>query len=269
MIFSELFTLLIYQPFFNILIFFYWLMSLVSEHPDMGVAVVALTILIRILLLPISLAEGRSVEERRQIGIRAKELEEEYSQDPVQLRAEMKQLFRSKPHIVAGEIFSLFIQVSISLMLWRIFASGLEGQDLDLVYPFMPQVELPFNLVFWGKFHLDHSALSHGFDGSVLFLNLLQSLCIFVLETLSIYNSPYPTSKSDVVRLQLVLPLMSFFIFMFLPAGKKLFVITTLLFSIVVTLVKIVRRQWVEYQLKSQLKEETLPKEESVLVDVK
>lgn len=273
---ADLFTTIVYQPFFNILVFFYWALAQLSPgYADMGVAVILLTILIRILLLPMSLAGERSEEERRQIAAKAKELEAELSHDPVQLRAEMKKLFRERPQVVIAEISSLAIQIMISLMLWRIFSTGLEGKDLHLIYPFVPTIDEPFNLMFMNKFNLGHSMISGGlahlkFDGSVFWLNLLQSIFIFILETLSIYTSPYPSSRSEVVRLQLVLPVVSFFVFMFLPAGKKLFVITTLAFSILLTLTKFIRRRFQDYSDRqaalAAAKEEGA---EPIVVDVK
>ncbi len=264
MILSDLFTTVIYQPFFNVLVFFYWILDQVTQgHPDMGIAVILLTILIRILLLPMSLAGDKSEAERRLIGQRVKELEEKYATDPIAFRHEKKQLLRQSKLVLAGELFSLAIQVAISLMLWRIFAQGLEGEDLHLLYPFMPKIEEPFNLVFLGKFDLAHSNI---------FLNLMQSLMIFILETLSIYTSPYPPEKGEVVRLQLILPIVSFFIFMLLPAGKKLFIITTLIFSIVLTLYKYIRHKYAEYKLKVAEKEAAQAaanQSEKVVVDVK
>lgn len=235
----HLFTTFIYQPFFNVLVFFYWGLDILTQgHPDMGIAVIMLAVLIRVLLLPISMMEDQSEEERRAIAKRIAELEEELSHDPVLLRKEIKALFKSRPRVVAGEIFSLFIQASVALMLWRIFSSGLEGEDLHLIYSFMPEVHFPFNLNFLGRFDLAHTSF---------FLNLLQSILIFVLETISIYTSPYPPAKGEVVRLQLVLPVVSFLVFMALPAGKKLFVITALLFSIGITIFKAIRRKWNSY----------------------
>ena len=264
MILSDLFTTVIYKPFFNVLVFFYWILDQVTQgHPDMGIAVILLTILIRILLLPMSLAGDKSEAERRLIGQRVKELEEKYATDPIAFRHEKKQLLRQSKLVLAGELFSLAIQVAISLMLWRIFAQGLEGEDLHLLYPFMPKIEEPFNLVFLGKFDLAHSNI---------FLNLMQSLMIFILETLSIYTSPYPPEKGEVVRLQLILPIVSFFIFMLLPAGKKLFIITTLIFSIVLTLYKYIRHKYAEYKLKVAEKEAAQAaanQSEKVVVDVK
>jgi len=47
-------------------------------------------------------------------------------------------------------------------------------------------------------------------------------------------------SRRDVIRLQLTLPIVSFLVFMFLPAGKKLFIITTLIFSILFKMYRII-----------------------------
>ncbi len=259
MILAQLFTLIVYQPFFNVLVFFYWVLGFLTQgHPDMGIAVIALTLLIRFLLLPISLMHDQSEVDKRQIALQAKELENEFSHDPIELRAKRKALFRESPRVVAGELISLGIQIMISLMLWRIFSTGLEGRDLHLLYPFMPSVDFPYNLVFLGRFDLSHGSL---------FLNLVQSILIFILETISINASPYPSSRSEVVRMQLVLPVVSFLVFMFLPAGKKLFVITTLCVSIVITTYKYFRRRFGEYKAEKSQAED--PNVEKVVVEVK
>lgn len=256
------FVLLIYQPFFNILLFFYWILDLVTQgNPDMGIAVIFLTILIRILMLPLSLAGDKSEIERRAISARLKELEEIYVDDPITFRKEKQKLLRTNTKVFVGEFVSLAVQVAITLMLWRIFSLGLEGADTHLIYGIMPEIEQPFNLVFLNRFDLAHTSV---------FLNLLQSLLIFVLETLSIYTSPYPPEKGEVVRLQLVLPVVSFFVFMFLPAGKKLFIITALIFSILIVLYKYFKHRYEAYKLQQAEKEAAAAEgHEQVVVDVK
>lgn len=261
---AHLFTLVIYQPFFNVLVFLYWVLDvLTGGGADMGVAVILLTVVIRVLLLPISMMQDRSELERRQMAQQLHDLQVELEHDPIRLRAETKKLFRDKPQVVAGELFSLAVQVMISLMLWRMFSTGLEGKDIHLLYPFMPQITLPFNLVFAGQFDLAHPNI---------ILNLIQSLMIFLLETLSIYTSPYPPSKGEVVRLQLILPVTAFFIFMFLPAGKKLFIITTLIFSSVITLIKYIRRRFEWYKARAEAAEQAAAKsaeEQPIVVQTK
>lgn len=246
MIIAQVFILLIYQPLFNILVGFYWLLGKLSENPDMGVAVILLTILVRILLLPLSLAGDSSEKERREIARKLKELEEEYANDQDGFQKARKKLFRKNRRVVAGEMISLIIQVTIALSLWRVFALGLVGKDLHLIYKFMPQVDFPFNLNFLGRYSLNEPHWQ---------LNLLQSVLIFVLETFSLVTSPYPVSRNEVVRMQLTLPVISFVIFSMMPAGKKLFVIVTLCFSIVLSVFKYIRRKFLDYKFKKEEEE--------------
>lgn len=259
---AHLFVILIYQPFLNVLVFFYWMLDIITRgNPDMGIAVILLTIVIRVILLPISLMEDRGEKERRALVHKSEELERIYASDPITLRSETKKLFRRNRGVIVGELFSLFVQIMIALMLWRMFATGLTGEDIHLIYSFMPKVELPFNLVFLNKFDLTHTNL---------WLNLLQSVMIFVVETASVLTSPYPTTKGEVVRLQLILPVISFIIFMNLPAGKKLFVIMTLIISLLLIIYKYIRRRFEEYKVNQEEKERlAAAAQEQLIVETK
>lgn len=257
---SDIFISVIYQPFLNLLVFLYWLLDIVTfGNADMGIAVIILTIFIRVLLLPLSLAGDRSEKERREIASQIKEIDERFATDPIKQEKYKKKVMRSNKRVLLAELFNLFIQVTIALMLWKIFNTGLQGADLDLIYPFMPEVDQPFNLIFLGRYDLGHTSFT---------LNLLQSFLIFLMETVSIFTSPYPVSKKDVVRLQLVLPLVSFVIFMNLPSGKKLFVITSLIFSILLTLGKFIYRKIKSFGKKDEdFSEETT--ESDIVVETK
>ncbi len=258
----HLFQVFIYQPFFNLLVGLYWLLNQIpGADLDMGVAVIVFTILIRILLLPISLAAHRQEKTRKEIESEIKSIEEKYANDPVILRQESKKTFRRNRGVVVAELFSLALQVIVALMLWKVFGSGLRGEDVHLVYSWMPEIfPIPDEkLMFMG-----YSLWEPHWQ-----LNLIQSLLIFVVETLAVYVSPYPISKGEVVRLQLVLPVISFAIFSQLPGGKKLFVIVTLLFSLAIILIRAISLKLREIQNRIEKKEELAQKQEDqVLVDV-
>ncbi len=231
----SIFTIAIYRPFFNLLVAIYLFLGLGSAEPDMGIAVIILTLIIRILLLPLSLAGSKSEPQRREVTKKLKELEKEFAQKPHEFKKARKKLFGKNRRLLIAELVSLGIQVITALMLFRIFKTGLEGKDLHLLYDFMPKVSESFNLEFLGRFDLSRSSLT---------LNLVQSLSIFIFETVAAITSPYPYSRAETVRLQFTLPVVSFFIFLFLPAGKKLFVITTLLFSTALLIAKYVYKRF-------------------------
>lgn len=223
------FVTYIYQPFFNILVGLYWLVGQTFGSPDMGIAVILFALVVQIILLPLSLSSDRSEKEKALIAEKIKELEKTYHSDPIKLRQETKKIMHSNPGAVISETINILIQLIIILMLYRIFKTGLEGEDLHLVYSFMPDIRTPINLFFLGTFDLSQTNNT---------LNFIQALLIFAIEALHMLFSPNPTSRRDFLSLAIFLPIFSFLIFMFLPAGKKLFIITSLLFAIGVLLIK-------------------------------
>jgi len=243
---THFFTIFIYQPFFNLLVFFYWLLGLGGGVADMGVAVIILSIIVRIILLPVSLAGDRTEAERREINAKLAKIEKDFAHEPIRLKQEYKKILRGNKRIIFSEILNLGIQMMVALMLWRVFETGLEGKDLHLIYNFMPKIKLPFNLMFLGKYDLSRPNI---------ILNLLQSFLIFLFETVLMLTSTYKVERKDVIRLQFTLPLVSFLIFMFMPSGKKLFIITSLIFSILLVFYKTVKRTYNDYKRKAEEKE--------------
>lgn len=218
----NIFVRLIYQPFFNILTGIYYLLDQIPNlEADMGIAVILLTIFIRLLMLPITIASTRSKTERHHLQQQINSINKN-TPNPQTKKKQIRSLFNSNKRILISEVISFLIQITIFFILYRIFTTGLVGADLYLLYDFMPPINLPFNLYFLGKYDLTHTNLT---------LNLIQSLTIIAVEAVSLINSPVPIDQSDVVRYLFILPIASFIIFIYLPAGKKLFVITTLWFS--------------------------------------
>lgn len=217
-----MFETYVYQPFFNVLVGIYYVLGQISpELEDMGVAVIIFAILVRIVTFPLTIAGERSEEEKRKIVERVQEVKREHAHDPVRQKAEVKLVMRGNIRTVLATTANLLIQLGIILMLYRIFNTGLTGRDFHLLYSFMPDVT-HVNLLFLGKYDLSHTNAT---------LNLLQSVMIFIVEFLVALRSPLAVSRRDVALLQFVLPIASYFVFIFLPAGKKVFIITSLAFS--------------------------------------
>lgn len=224
-----IFETYIYQPFFNILVGLYWLVGQVMPPPDMGIAVILFAVAVRLILLPIDLAGERSEEDKLQISQKIHELQKDLASDPVKLAEETKKTLRQSPGAIISEVVNIVIQLIIILMLYRIFTTGLEGADLHLLYKFMPNIRTPINLMFLGKYDLSHTNTT---------LNIIQSLMIGLNEILHLVFAPVKASRKDFISLVVLFPIVAFILFLFLPAGKKVFIITSLAFSIVVKLVK-------------------------------
>jgi len=217
-----MFITYIYQPFFNILVGIYWLLGQINpELLDMGIAVIVFSLVIKFMLFPLTIAGERSEEEKKKIVNQVNAAKLKYQSEPIKLKPAIRKIMRSNMRPVLAASANMLIQLIIIVVLYRIFTTGLEGADFHLLYDFMPRIN-HVNLMFLGKFDLSHPNAT---------LNLYQSLMIFVVEFLIALRSPIPISRRDVVLLQVILPIGSYIIFMFMPSGKKIFIITALIFS--------------------------------------
>lgn len=141
----------------------------------------------------------------------------------------MNQVMRQRPGAIISEVINVIFQALIIIMLYRIFSTGLEGADLHLLYKFMPKIQTPINLMFLGIYDLSVTNNT---------LNILQSLMIAANEAMHLYFSPVKPDQKDFVSLVIIFPLICFVIFMFLPSGKKIYIITSIAFTMVVRLVR-------------------------------
>ncbi len=218
-----------YQPFLNALVLVYWALDQVMKEPDMGIAVIIFTVLIRIFLLPLTIASTQSEDERRLIGREFEEIRRHYEDsEPLVFQQKKKELIEKYRPTIRFEFINLTIQVIIAVILWRIFGEGLAGKDLHLLYDWMPEVDLPFNLTFLGKIDLTKPSL---------LMNFLSSSLLFLVETLNLTFSPIPPSREDRL-VQFLLPILVFFYLFRMPAGKKFFIVVTLIISTIIILVR-------------------------------
>lgn len=220
---------IVYQPFFNLLVVIYYGLQQVIPNADMGMAVILFTIVFRIIILPLSISTSQTEDEKEEMLKKLAELEEKYKNNPVLLKSESKKVFRTNKRVIISEVFDVGIQVLIAIMLYRIFSTGLEGADFHLLYSKVPVPKEPFNLVFLGTYDLSKPNL---------FLNILNSVVIFAAEAVNIAKSGRPANREDKMAL-FVFPTVAFIFFAYMPAGKKLFVITTLMFSIAIMVVQL------------------------------
>lgn len=225
----DFFTLYIYQPFFNILVGLYWVTGKFAEYPDMGIAVILFAIAVRIILLPFDMASERSDEEKFNISQKIGSLKREFSDNPIRQKEEIRKIMKQSPGAILSEIFTVVIQLTIIVVLYRIFTTGLEGEDMHLLYGFMPSIEEPINLMFLNKYDLSHTNAT---------LNLIQSVMIALSEFIHLKLSPLKSSRREFLSLVVIFPVVCFLVFVFLPAGKKVFIISSLAFTIVVHVFK-------------------------------
>lgn len=131
---SALFHGLIYVPLYNGLVFF---VDIVPGH-DMGLAVITLTIVVRILIYPLSQRAVRSQMAMKKLAPEVEELKKKYKKNSPEQSTAIWALYRERGiHPLAG-IGLLLVQLPILFGLYWVFLKGgFPAVDPSLLYPFV------------------------------------------------------------------------------------------------------------------------------------
>src|SRR5258708_4656293 len=130
---TQIFHTLLYAPLFNALIF---LANLIPGH-DLGLAIIALTVVIRFLFLPLSIKSQRSQRALNAINQQIAALKEKHKHDQAAQGAAMMQLYKENNINPVAGCLPLLIQLPILIALYRAFIAGLNPQSLSMLYPFV------------------------------------------------------------------------------------------------------------------------------------
>lgn len=132
---KELYTVILYQPLFNLLIFFYNLI------PDIGVSIITLTIVIKIILWPLSHKGLKSQRVLQNLQPKIDALKEKLKDSKEKLGQEMMALYKREKINPLSSCLPLLIQLPIIIAVFRVFRSGLIDTNFDLLYPFVSTPE--------------------------------------------------------------------------------------------------------------------------------
>lgn len=217
-----LFRELLYRPLFNALV---WL-SQVLPGGDFGLAIIVLTLIIRVMLLPLSLATARSQRAMQKINPRIQELREKLKHDPAAQSAAIMGAYREhKVNPLAGCV-PLLIQLPVIIALYQAFLAGFQQENLGLLYSFVPRPEF-INTISFGIITItEHSPLLAVGAGIAQFLQARVTMAHQA-------SGPQPEMATALnTQMLYIFPLMVIVIGWNLPAGLTLYWIATALFSI-------------------------------------
>jgi len=105
----------------------------------MGIAVIVLTILVKLLLFPLSLKAARTQRLMKEIEEPMKEIREKYKDDRETQGRKMLELYKEKGVNPFSSFLTILIQLPVVLGLYFVFLKGgLPAVDSSLLYSFIP-----------------------------------------------------------------------------------------------------------------------------------
>ena len=221
------FNIILYQPLFNVLVLLY---EYLPGH-DFGVAVIVLTILIKLLFYPLGIQAIRSQRALSELQPKIKEIQEKYKTDREKQGRAMMELYQKEKINPFSGCLPLLIQLPILIALYRVFWRGFQPEQMTYLYSFVSQPGL-INPTFFGIVNLAQPSL---------FLAIFAGITQFIQTKMLTPKTPKSKSKdktsqfSNMMQKQMLyfFPIFTVFILLKMPSAIGLYWIVTTIFSII------------------------------------
>lgn len=141
----QFFKAILYQPLFNLLVFFVWLFP---GH-SVGWAIIILTIIIRVILLPVTVHTARVQVRMRLLQPKIDELRKKHKDDKALQSQALMALYKEEGVSPFSSCLPLIVQLVVLIVLYNVFRNGLNTTHFDALYSFMPRPS-SVNTVFLG-----------------------------------------------------------------------------------------------------------------------
>lgn len=122
------------QPLFNILIIFYNFFG-----SNFGLAIIFLTILIKLVLYPLTQKSIRSQKALNELSPKIKEIKQVHKNDKQKQGEAMMGLYKEHKINPLGGCLPMLIQIPILIALYQVFRAGLDPAKLGMLYSFVHQ----------------------------------------------------------------------------------------------------------------------------------
>ncbi len=144
---ANIFQTIFYQPILNLLVYLYNIVP----GSDIGIAIVILTLLIRLILYPLNRKSIQSQKALQDLQPKIEELKKRHADDKQALGKEMMEMYKREKVNPFSSCLPLLIQFPFLIAVFYVFRDGLSGGSLDLVYSFISKPEMinPISLGFF------------------------------------------------------------------------------------------------------------------------
>ena len=221
---SYLFNLIISRPFYNGLIL---LMKLLPFF-DAGVIVIIFTVIIKLLILPLSIKASKAQLEMKSIEKDLNVIKEKYKNNKEEQSKKTIEYYREHGINPFAGFFILLIQLPIIIGLYGVFLkSGLPQINTNLLYPFISGPN-SVNMLFLGLISISEKSIV---------LAIVAGITTYFQISLASSSQPQGGAQGDMakamaVNMKYIFPILMTFIAYSISSAVALYLITSNVFAI-------------------------------------
>jgi len=211
----------LYIPGFNLLVWVY----LNYSFFNLGIAIIIITILLRIVLLPFTILNEKGKVASKELAEEVSQIKKDHSNDQVEQKLKIREAFKRKKIRPWAKAVVLGIQGMALLLLYYIFVGGIDAQDnMQLLYPSIPRPDF-----------INTDFLSFDLSEKSLSLALITAAYVFI-EIMVIFWLRRKKQTRPEQIFAILFPLFIFAALALLPSVKSIFVLTSLVFSTIISM---------------------------------
>lgn len=175
--------------------------------PNYGVAILIFSLIIKILLHPLSISQMRSAQKMQLLAPEMEKIRNKYKDDQQAQQKEIMKLYSEYGINPASGCLPLLLQMPILFALWAVLRSAIELRQAPFIW-WITDLSIPDKVLNFGFSFLGLSYLSG--------LALLMGITMFIQQKMTITD---PRQKAMVY----IMPVMFIFLFSHFPSGLNLY----------------------------------------------
>ena len=206
-----------------------WLLLLFHRIiPNYGVAIILLTLLVKILFFPLTKKGSEATLRMQALAPKIKELQEKYKDNPQKMNAAMAEFYKNEGYNPLSGCLPMLLQLPLFFAMYNLFNNHFDLRGAMFIPHWIPDLSLPESI--WD--------FPNGFRLPLLGWNALRLLPFIYVGSQLLYGkvtqTPDQSGNAQMKMMLYVMPVMFFFILYNVPSGLLIYWI----FSNILTMVQ-------------------------------
>jgi len=128
-----LYNIILYQPIYNGLVFFY---NIIPWH-DLGLSIIIITILLKVILYPFSVKALKSQKALQELEPKLKALKEQHKGNKQEMAKATMELYKKEKVSPFSSCLPLLVQFPFLIALYQAMSKALASKGSEVLYPFI------------------------------------------------------------------------------------------------------------------------------------
>jgi len=225
----EFFKIILYEPLLNLLVVFY---NLIPGH-DLGLAIIVLTLVLKLLLFPLSRQSIKSQKALKELQPKIEELKKKHANQKDKQAQAMMSLYKENKVNPFSSCLPLLIQLPILIAVFQVFRVGLSDNSLP-IYSFISNPGT-LNIMAFGMLDLAKASPILAIVTGILQYFQMKAFTTDQPDKKLVKQGGAKDENMMATmnkQMKFMMPALTVFIGMTLPSGLMLYWLASLLFTI-------------------------------------